>query len=56
MRLVLCAVVLAVAALRVAADGGDVTLLALPPNGTTGRSLLQIKKSTYVDYNIYTLM
>jgi hypothetical protein len=52
MRLVLCAVVLAVAALRVAADGGDVTLLALPPNGTTSRSLLQIKKSTYVEYNI----
>nr|XP_051231007.1 GPI-anchored protein LLG1-like [Lolium perenne] len=49
MRLVFCAVVLAVAALRVAADGGDDTLLALPPNGTTGRSLLQIKKNCPVN-------
>lgn len=53
MRLAFWAAVLVVAVTRVAVDGGDDdTLLTLPPNGTAGRSLLQIKKSTYV--HIYT--
>ncbi|XP_047083222.1 GPI-anchored protein LLG1-like [Lolium rigidum] len=51
MHLAFWAAVLAVAlTIRVAVDGGDeATLLRLPPNGTAGRSLLQIKKNCPVN-------
>ncbi|CAM0871111.1 unnamed protein product [Alopecurus aequalis] len=46
MRPVLCAAVVAVVVISFAAAGeGDDALVMLPPNGSTGRSLLQIKKN-----------
>jgi hypothetical protein len=45
MRLVFCPVVLAVAVISFVPSIADV--LRLPHHGTTGRNLLQVKKSTW---------